>query len=360
MKIKYLAIIAVSLMTMRLTAENYKTLSFYGVRKIAKAPVVNGILDDPVWKKTPSYSDYYVYFKPEAIPSPLKTSFQMVYDEKGIYLAIINYENHLDKLKANFTTRDNPKLWTDDCAEIYFDTTGTAIGFTKFVVNSIGTVSDMKRIDTAITLADWSGAGWRCATSKTNDAWIVEAFFPWSDLGGVAKTGAVWRFCSVRYAFTSGKFQGCSSSPGGAYTFPQHFGYISFLSGKKQADKALIGGLLSKSATPPWRLPLKNGFLQDDGTGARFVTYLNLLSQENKRYTSLIEELNNLPLSPKEKTHACGLRAKTPKDSEVGNMSSGDLRRLIEDYAKINTDLENLKWEAKAVALVDNVSAASK
>jgi hypothetical protein len=190
---------------------NMKTLSFYIVNHVKKSPVIDGKLSDEAWRSAPVYNRYYEYFKSNPKAALTKTEFKMLYDDSGVYLGVINYDKNLDKLKANYTVRDAAALWTDDCNEIYFDPYGDGVGYSKFVVNSIATVSDMRRIDAAVSLNEWSGTGWIAKTSQTEDAWIIEAFFPWEDLGGKAEDGKLWRFCDVRYAFTSGKFIGSTS-----------------------------------------------------------------------------------------------------------------------------------------------------
>lgn len=234
-------------------AEEMRVIAFYEVKKAARPPSMNGKMDDPVWETANRAADYYEYFKVSPGPAPTRTEFRMLYDDKGVYLGIINFERNLDKLVAKHDTRDDQDLWMDDCAEIYFDPTGSSVGFVKFMVNSIGAQADLKRLDAANTLANWDGYEWRVAVGKRPDAWIIEAFFPWSDLERKANPGDVWRFCHMRYAFSSGKFQGATWSPGGSYTSPQNFGYIYFArEGVLKLDD--VAAIVSKAAAPPWSL----------------------------------------------------------------------------------------------------------
>ncbi len=237
------------------SAQCEEILAYYNVGLTETAPVIDGKLDDPCWKNAEISDIYYKYLAQTPVKGEIETSFKMVYDSKGIYLAIVNYEKNLDKLKAKAIARDDGNLWYDDCAEIYFDPYASSIGFIKFAVNSIGTQWDMKRIDTAIELSSWSGNNWTAAASKTSDAWTIEAFFPWSDLGREAREGDVWRFTHVRYAWTSGHFKGVSSSLGGGYYASNRFGFLRF-AGKSKPDKEAVVSILSKNATPPWMVLL--------------------------------------------------------------------------------------------------------
>ncbi|MFA6567060.1 MAG: sugar-binding protein [Victivallales bacterium] len=243
-------------------------IAFYDVKPCKTPPAIDGTLDDPAWETAGRAMDYYEYFKVSPGPGALRTEFRMLYDDKGIYLGIINYDSNMDKISAKHVTRDNQDLWQDDCAEIYFDPTGTGIGFLKFVVNSLGVQADMKRVDAAISLANWNGIGWRVAVGKRQGAWVIEAFFPWGDLEKKAAPGDIWRFCHARYAYTSGAFQGMTWSPGGSYTSPDKFGYLYF--GKEgKLNLTEVSDLMAKTVTPPWSLLDGEDILVCESSGER-------------------------------------------------------------------------------------------
>ena len=83
----------------------------------------------------------------------------------------------------------------------------------------------MNRLDTAVVVGEWRGTGWYVKTSIQDDHWIIEGFFPWEDIGRVHEPGEMLRFCHTRYAYSSGKFVGATSSPGGNYASTHSFGY---------------------------------------------------------------------------------------------------------------------------------------
>lgn len=231
-----------------------QTLAFYEVKPAAQAPVLDGRLSDPAWQGANRAKAYWEYYKSDPGPGALDTEFRMVYDARGVYLAVINRDPKVQEIRAVRVTRDDPQMWQDDCAEVYFDPAGLSVGYSRFVVNPLGTQQDSRRIDTAVSLPHWSGTGWQVQTATATDAWIIEAFFPWSDLGRKAEPGQLWRFCHVRYAYSTGKFQGVTWSPGGNYRTPERFGYLYFGSaGVLPLEQ--VGDLLSSSVTPPWSLP---------------------------------------------------------------------------------------------------------
>lgn len=229
MRLMAVAGVAVVVSAVVCSGSEPRSAAFIAAIRCERAPVIDGKLDDPAWQAAVPVRIFYEYVKPQPGPGALKSEARMLYDEKGVYLAVVNTATNMANLRAAYMGRDAEDLWTDDCNEIYFDSAGAGIGWTKFTINSIGTMGDSRRVDPAVSLPDWNGSGWQVRTSKRADAWAVEAFFPWADLGDKrAEPGTFWRFCLVRYAYTSGRFIGVTSSPGGFYDAPQNFSVLMF------------------------------------------------------------------------------------------------------------------------------------
>jgi hypothetical protein len=241
-----------------------RTLSFYVVRPTVSAPVLDGRLDDEAWQNVPVHNAYYEYAKPDPGPGKLKTSFMMTYDERGLYVGIVNYEEQMDKIRQNVHAQDDPRLWTDDCAELYFDPEATATGFTKFTVNSLGVKADMRKLDMAVFLDDWSGSGWQVNTSLNEKDWKIEAFFPWEDLNRKPAVGELWMFVHTRYGWVNG-FVGVSSSSGGGYLAPDRFGYLYFAGKDEVLNSQHIAEILTSHTYAPWLLALGSDLISNLG-----------------------------------------------------------------------------------------------
>ncbi len=305
----------------------------------ASAPKLDGKLDDPCWKNTPAHTRYYEYFKPNPKPGVLRTECRFLYDSRGIYLGITNYETQPEKIRRNMTDRDNPQLWTDDCAEIYFDCRGDAIGFNKFIVSARGVLGDMRRIDGAVTLNEWNGNGWNAAVSVDSDRWTIEAFFPWEDLGAPARPGDVWRFCHVRYAWSSGKFQGVTSSPGGNYASTGNFGFLSFLAPGETSSAKRTREILAKRVAPPWCMELDGTLLYDEGKGIRTASLSDLIGEKQRRVDSLLKATENA-------SGALGSeRAKYVSDGEKLLKTAGFSLSRYQELEALASNLEKLQWK---------------
>lgn len=267
-----------------------RDVSFYLVRPVPEAPVIDGELNDSAWSGIKKHTAYYEYFKANPARSPLKSSFAMCYNAQGLYLAIENFDDNIANLKKTMTDRDNPDLWRDDCAELYIDSFGNAIGYRKFVVNSIGTLMDDRRIDASVTEPDWNSTSSVIKTRIFSDKWTIEAFFSWADMGHKANPGDVWRFCHVRYAFSSGSFIGATSAPGGNYSATDNFGFLRFMADDEVMAPDAVGSLLGKLVSPPWGIAIGNNLLYNFGDGVRSTPLSKMFENAGNEVRALLED----------------------------------------------------------------------
>ena len=240
-----------------------------------KPPVVDGKLDDACWKVAPVNSTFYKFLTVAAAPTPLQTSFQFCYDEKGVYLGIALQEKDITKLKATLTQRGDPSLWEDDSVELYYDSNATAIGYRKFVVNALATQSSSYRMDAANVDDSWSPDGWQVATGKDDKAWYIEGFFPWSDLGKSAQDGDLWRFAMCRYSWSTGNL--ASSAVGAFYNAPDRFGWLLFLR-STSGDLTALANALKIRIPGDWLLPLGDRVVVKEGGNVSITSMEELLT----------------------------------------------------------------------------------
>jgi len=313
-----------------------RELSFYEVRPRNGEIVIDGKLDEAVWKNIPVHGNYYEYWKNNPGPGALKTSYRMVYDEKGLYMAVVNYEDNIPALKRSITEYDNGNIWMDDCGEFYFDPAADGIGYTKFTINANGAFADMRRQDTAVTLNDWNGIGTMTAASVGKDSWTIEAFFPWDDLNGVPQVGTLWQFCHARFSWTN-KFRGMTSSPGGNYNATDKFGYLYFSDGKTKLDPEKIGLLLQTKAAVPWCIPCGDVLVSCTGSLLKLDSLSELLKEENDKYRLFMLEIETL-----DKASSAKDLAKIRK--ELSAVKKADNMSRYRTYQAVNAALFNIKW----------------
>jgi hypothetical protein len=266
----------------------------------------------------------------------------MVYDEKGLYMAVVNYEDNIPALKRSITEYDNGNIWMDDCGEFYFDTAADGIGYTKVTINANGAFHDMRRQDAAVYLNDWSGTGIQTAATIGKDAWYIEAFFPWEDMNSIGTPGTLWQFCHARFSWTRG-FRGMASSPGGNYNATDKFGYLYFSDGKTELSPVKIGSLLMTKAGVPWCIPCGDVLVSYRGTSLKIDELTELLALEKDKFRYLSLEI--AALKNKEAENAAAKAVKALKDIEKANKMTA-----YKTYQSVNNALFDIKWKI----LLDN------
>jgi len=334
-----------------------RELAFYEMPNVQGKSDGNGRLPEAVWETVPVADKFFVYWKVEPIPGEIHSRLRMAYDSQGIYLQVVNQEPAMEKLRAMIEKRGNPSLWTDDCLQIAFDPNPNGAGHVVFTVNSLGTQDDRKQIDASVSLPEWRGEGWKVWTDKGESAWKVEAFFPFSDFAVQAKAGDLWSFNLVRFAYTSGAFQGITWSVGGNYANRNYFGYL-FFGGEDGISADRVAKLLEKQVTPPWIVAVGNRVVLKDASQPAEI----LSASEIDRKVSAQAEVVFSKLKPycrtnavlQEKVHTLEGRAKRLKfDSIPLALESVSL------MAGIVGEAGQLYWREKLDALIEDTSGPS-
>lgn len=314
-------------------------LILHRAEPVSEEIVLDGQLNEKVWSELPVEKTFYDFYKNKPTPSPVKSEFMMGYTQKGVYMGIRCFEDNMEALKAEITQRGSGDLWQDDCLEVYIDVVGKAIGYRKFMVNSIGTQSGVFQLDAANIDSNWCPDGWQVATSKDDQGWYVELYFPWSDLGSVAKAGSLWRLGINRFAYT-GKRKFSNSAPGLRWSNPKAMGYLYFSEGPMN-DPLQFGRELKSTVTDDWLLPVgtdvlihQEGKVEMNSMAALLGSTLSKIKMNLKVAEGLVETDEELKRFA-ELTGA--LAAIQPEVDSVGafngmNLSLADRAQEVEDF----------------------------
>lgn len=213
----------------------------YTARRTAVAPVIDGRLDEPVWRHAPVSARYVDILT--GGPTLHDTRAMIVWDERNLYLGI-RVEEPI--VKATFTENNSP-IYEDNDVEVFI---GGPDAYYEFEINAFGTTYevffiweeawrragfsatsefrrerlkpfngvDFKRHPRGGRLGDfdWHFPGKQTAvfvdgtTNKDDDrdrGWTVELAFPWSGMKWLAtdgralppKNGDVWRIDLSRF-----------------------------------------------------------------------------------------------------------------------------------------------------------------
>lgn len=195
------------------------------IPKVTAAPVMNGDLGDSAWSKG-AFPGEFSSVSDAGKPIQQQTSVYAVYDSKCLYVGIKCHESNMAAVRSRSFGRDS-SVWTDDCVEVYLDTTNSEHMLNHFMINPIGGYFESKSIAAGQPGGRWDSHS-IIRTSKGTDGWTIELAVPFSDLNAVPTAGQVWgiNICRGRRAGTE-EYSTWSPSPGG-FEEPQYFGRMIF------------------------------------------------------------------------------------------------------------------------------------
>lgn len=156
--------------------------------KFEKPPVIDGKLDDEIWKSAVVLKDFYQTQPGDNIAPTKPTEVLLGYDAKFIYVAFHCFDEP-DKVRATIPKRDN--IWNDDYVGILFDTFNDGRKAYEFDFSPYGIQADG-------IWTDGQGEDFNpdiVMESKgiiTSDGWTVEVAIPFKSLRYVAGKDKLW------------------------------------------------------------------------------------------------------------------------------------------------------------------------
>ncbi len=151
---------------------------FFATR-IRKAPKIDGVLDEEVWKHVRCPATGFVQRSPNPGKFPSAPSeVRVLYDNASIYIGATLYDVSADSIMREFTNRDN--VGFSDVFGVYFDTYDDDINAFEFLVSAAGVQFDRRW--TAMGADRSWNAGWLSEVRIDDQNWYVEMEIPLSAL----------------------------------------------------------------------------------------------------------------------------------------------------------------------------------
>ena len=110
------------------------------VLKTGQPPVIDGILNDPVWSQSFRCSDFTTYAPEFGKPATFETSAMITFDEENFYVAFDCKDSEPDKIKSTITARDQIK--TEDWVCINLDPFFDRQSMVTLYINPFGIQED--------------------------------------------------------------------------------------------------------------------------------------------------------------------------------------------------------------------------
>ncbi len=159
-------------------------------------PVIDGNLDDEVWKKAPVATNFIQYSPFSGRPASFRTEVRVLYDNEAIYIAAMMYDPSPDSIFTNLGRRDSDNTLNADMFSVEISTFNDAINGETFKISASGVQSDMKI--TPGSSRSWGGgdrswdAVWESSVNITDEGWIAELKIPFSALRFPRLEDQVW------------------------------------------------------------------------------------------------------------------------------------------------------------------------
>ncbi len=142
-------------------------------------PRIDGRTDDAAWQNAPRFSEFR-QFEPRADVDPtFKTEFQVVYDDKNLYVLVRMFDPHPDSIMHALSRRD--QRGPSDQIKLLIDSYDDKRSGFEFAVNPDGVKRDFAMSNDGEEDGSWNGV-WDVATVVDSLGWVAEFRIPLSQL----------------------------------------------------------------------------------------------------------------------------------------------------------------------------------
>jgi Domain of unknown function (DUF5916)/Carbohydrate family 9 binding domain-like len=152
----------------------------YQIEAVRDPVKVDGILDEPVWHKPPTFTLDYETNPGDNTAAPVKTEMWITYSHAHVYVAARAYDPKPENIRARLTDRD--RAFQDDFLGVVLDTFNDERRAFEFFVNPLGVQMDLSQNDVTGNEDDSWDAIWDSAGRLTPQGYEVEMAIPFSSL----------------------------------------------------------------------------------------------------------------------------------------------------------------------------------
>lgn len=154
--------------------------------RTAKAPRIDGLLDDASWGMAPVASDFIIYIPFNGRPANQRTEVKVLYDDVALYIGAFMLDPNPDSIFVELGERDADRMLNADNFSVELSPYNDGVNGFRFKVSSSGVQSDSR-----IELFDFGGGGpgrdswdavWESKVSINDKGWIAELKIPYSAL----------------------------------------------------------------------------------------------------------------------------------------------------------------------------------
>ena len=159
-------------------------------------PVIDGKLDDAVWQEVQPLAAFVPPITKTKKQAIAKTTAQVIWDDRNLYVAFTCHEPKMDQLQPNGTERDTYGMYKGDSLEMFIYPYEKTRPFHLFMINPNNARWDAIQVHTPESgklstrkMDNSWNPQWKSAVVRTQDRWTVELAIPWEAIGGTPQLG---------------------------------------------------------------------------------------------------------------------------------------------------------------------------
>ena len=197
------------------------------LRLTGAAPRIDGSLNEEVWRLADEIGDFVQWEPDNMMPLSERTTVQVAYDDRQLYVAVRCYERDPSGITAGVGRRDTRP--STDWIEVGFDPQHDHLTAYVYEANPSGVQGDFEYFDDTRVNRDYD-AVWDVRTQLTADGWTAEYRIPFSQMRfTVPPAGDVaWGFSVRRTIYRRGEFGEWTGRPRGAQGEVSRWGHLVF------------------------------------------------------------------------------------------------------------------------------------
>jgi len=153
---------------------------------VKDAPNIDGVLDEAIWASAFEVNEFVVVEPDTRKPASLSTRFKMAYDQRALYLGVINEQPSGTQVRR-ISARDM-LVYKRDTVTVILDPSDNGRYGYRFGVALGGSLMDGTTRPGSKTSFNWD-APWRAATSADDGHWYAEIEIPWDTMEWPDRTG---------------------------------------------------------------------------------------------------------------------------------------------------------------------------
>ena len=209
-----------------------------GATYVTTPPVIDGRLDEPVWRTAQAAIDFVQRAPMGGSPASQRSEVRIAYDGVAIYVGVRNFDTAPDSIADQLGRRDAGDIFSD-WFTVVFDSYGdrrTAFGF---AVNPRGVLRDVYLFNDEDDDILWD-AVWNVAARRDSAGWTAEFRIPLSQLrynAGAAGAERLWGINFAREIARHGEESFWSPTPANAPGIVSRFGTLTGLDSLRPASR---------------------------------------------------------------------------------------------------------------------------